>query len=120
MDEMFETVANDLKKTQAVDLPLKVSDSLHALVVADREYYTPDVEAVMLGGTFRALGKVSGIESRSDQELKLVRRGALGFISRDRLQLMVNGMHNEDVELRIPPLALPSPWIQLIPLAIYV
>lgn len=120
MDEMFETVANDLRKSQVVDLPLTVGDSLSALVVADRDYYTPDVEAAMLGGTFRVLGKVSGVERREGHELKIVRRGAIGFISRDRLQLLVNSMHNEDVELRIPPMAMPSPWLQIIPLAIYV
>lgn len=119
-DEMFEVVANDLKKGQIIDLPMSVSAGFSVLIAANREYYTPEVEAAMLGGTFKVVGKVSGIDQASGQTVPIVRRGVIGLIGEDRLQLLVDSMKNDDIDLRIPPLTMTSPWIQLIPLAIFV
>lgn len=120
MDEMFSVVKEDLNKGQIIDLPMTTRDGLNALLVANREFYSPQVEAAMLGGTFRVLGKVSGVNLSGEEELSIVRRGAIGLVGRDRLQLLVNSMKNSDVEIRVPPLSLTTPWIQVIPLAIYV
>ena len=55
-----------------------------------------------------------------DKELAIVRRGAIGLIGQERLQLLLDSMKNSDIEIRVPPLAIKTPWVQVIPLAIYV
>lgn len=120
MDEMFGVVKADLEKGQIIDLPMAVDGGLSILVAANREFYTPQVEAAMLGGTFKVLGKVSGIRIAEGEDLAIVRRGAIGLIGEDRLQLLVDSMKNSEIEIRVPPLTISPPWVQIIPLSIYV
>lgn len=120
MDEMFAVVKADLEKGQIIDLPMTADGGISVLVAASREFYTTQVEAAMLGGTFKVLGKVSGVDRSDGSELAIVRRGAISLIGQERLQLLLDSMKNSDIEIRVPPLAISTPWLQVIPLAIYV
>ena len=120
MDEMFGVVKEDLTKGQIIDLPMTAPGGLSALLAANREFYSTQVEAAMLGGTFKVLGKISGVDLSGEEKLSIIRRGAISLVGQDRLQLLVDSMKNNDIELRVPPLTLTAPWVQIIPLAIYV
>jgi hypothetical protein len=121
MDEMFQVVADDIRKSKVVDLPMTlIGDQVRAVLAASREYFSDEVEAAILGGEFKVLGKVTRAEATAGKPLTTVRRGVIGLIGEERLQLLMNSMANSDIELKIPDATVRSPWVQLVPLAIYV
>lgn len=120
MDEMFAAISEDLKKGNVIDLPMTTTAGLSALLIANREFYTSEAEAALLGGRFKVLGKVSALEPRLGERLTIVRRGVVGLIGEQRLQLLLDGMKNDDIDLSLPPIVIESPWLQVIPLAVYV
>jgi hypothetical protein len=120
MDEIFKVVAEDVRKSKIVDLPMTITGGPKAVLSASREYFTDEVEATILGGDFKVLGKVTRAETAPDKKLTTVRRGVIGLIGEERLQLMMTSMANTDIELKIPEVAVKSPWVQVMPLAIYI
>lgn len=121
MDEMFEVVAEDVRKSKLVDLPMTLAGGkIKAVLAASREYFTEEVEASILGGQFKVLGKVTRAEVAEGQKLTTVRRGVIGLIGEERLELLMNSMANTDIELTIPEATVKSPWVQIVPLAIYI
>lgn len=121
MDEIFQVVAEDIRKSKVVDLPMTLTgDGVRAVLAASREYFSDEVEAAILGGEFKVLGKVTRAEASEGKSLTTVRRGVIGLIGEDRLQLLMDSMANSDIELKIPAATVRSPWVQLVPLAIYV
>jgi hypothetical protein len=104
-----------------VDLPTVITgDSIRAVLAASREYFTDEVEASILGGEFKVLGKVTRTETTEGKKLTTVRRGVIGLIGEERLQLLMTSMANTDIELNIPEASVRSPWVQIVPLAIYI
>ncbi|GLY51877.1 hypothetical protein [Lentzea sp. NBRC 102530] len=121
MDEIFKVVAEDVRKSKVVDLPMTIAGvQIRAVLAASREYFTDEVEASLLGGEFKVLGKVTRAEVVEGKKLTTVRRGVIGLIGEERLELLMNSMANTDIELKIPEVAVKSPWVQIVPLAIYI
>ncbi len=124
MDEMFHVVAEDVRKSQVIDLPMRLrttgQQAVSAVLAADRDYFTAAVEAMLLGGQFKVLGKVTGVDVSPEESLTIVRRGVIGLIGQERLEQLISATRNDDLNLRIPEVTISSPWIQVLPLAIFV
>jgi hypothetical protein len=99
IDEMFEVVAEDVRKSKVVDLPMTITGGhIRAVLAASREYFTDEVEASILGGEYKVLGKVTRAEATQGKKLTTVRRGVIGLIGEERLELLMNSMANTDIE----------------------
>jgi len=121
--QMVDLVGTDLAKSPVVDLILK-GNGLSALVTASRESLSDDVTASLLGGTFTILGKVTAVRPASDAETIVVRRGAMGAVAEASILPMLEQMNENGAEsglnLDLPDGKISGPYLQVIPLAIFV
>jgi hypothetical protein len=121
--QIVELVGDDLAKSPVVDLILK-GDGLSALVTASREFLSDDVTASLVGGTFTMLGKVTAVNPASNAETLVVRRGAMGAIAEASALPMLKEMNEHGSEhglnLDLPEGKIHGPYVQVIPLAIFV
>ncbi|MDT7726503.1 MAG: hypothetical protein QOI21_3079 [Actinomycetota bacterium] len=120
---IVELVEKDMAGSPLVDLVLR-QKKLSALVTANREFFGTDVAASLLGGQFSLLGKVTAVEAREDQKTPVVRRGAIGSIVGSFVVPMLDELRNtwstSGIEIDIPDAYISGPFIQVIPLAIFV
>jgi hypothetical protein len=123
-DEIFAAVAEDVVKSKIVDLPMRLSDGTNVILSANREFFTAEVESMLLGGSFRAIGKVTAVSSDPGGSFSLVRRGVMGLVAREQLQpafapiSQLVGQSGPSAAL--PEIELQGPFVQVLPLAIYI
>ena len=106
-----------------VDLVFR-SPGISGLITANREYLSDDVTAALIGGQFRVLGKVTAVDTSADAETLVVRRGAMGAIAEASVLPMLEQMQENSREsglnLDLPEGKITGPYVQVIPLAIFV
>ena len=121
--KMVDLVGEDLAKSPVVDLVLRGS-TISGLVTANREYLSDDVTASLVGGQFRVLGKVTAVDTDSGAETLVIRRGAMGAIAEASVLPMLEQMQENSREsglnLDLPDGRITGPYVQVIPLAIFV
>jgi hypothetical protein len=121
--QIVELIDRDLKSSPIVDLVLR-REGLSVVITASRESFSDDVSAALLGGTFTLVGKVTAKETAPDAETLVVRRGAMGLIADAALTPMLQqasqAFESEGASLDLPDVRVKGPYIQVIPLAVYV
>jgi hypothetical protein len=120
---IFELMKQDLATSPVVDVLLQRSD-MAALITANREYFSEDVNATLLGGTFTLIGKVSAVQPNVDSEMVTVNRGAMGLIAQasfgPALEQMKEHFRESGVTFDTPGVTISGPYIQVLPLAIFI
>jgi hypothetical protein len=123
MKKMVDLVGEDLARSPVVDLVFR-SPGISGLITANREYLSDDVTAALIGGQFRVLGKVTAVDTSADAETLVVRRGAMGAIAEASVLPMLEQMQENSREsglnLDLPEGKITGPYVQVIPLAIFV
>ena len=121
--QIVELIDRDLKSSPIVDLVLR-REGLSVVITASRESFSDDVSAALLGGTFTLVGKVTAKETAPDAETLVVRRGAMGLIANavltPMLQQASQALESEGASLDLSDARVKGPYIQVIPLAVYV
>ena len=121
--KIVELVERDIQSSPIVDLVLR-ANGISALVTASRESFTDEISAVLVGGTFTLLGKVTAVSIDPEAETDVVRRGAMGILARDAILPMLElaGKPPEEggIGLQVPDAVVRGRHLQVIPLAIYV
>ncbi|WP_139219497.1 DUF6414 family protein [Actinopolyspora alba] len=124
VSSFIELLRGDIEKSNVVDLLMANNQGVKAIFATDEEYFTSNKESMFLGGTFTLLGKVTQVENNTNQSMNTVRRGAMGVIAHHFLEDLF-GKLAENLEIhgmrqQVPSVQVYSPWIQVVPLAIYV
>ncbi len=118
--ELVDLLRRDLHESPVVDLRLKGEIS-SGIVTASREFFSEASSAMLIDGTFRVIGKVTGINTDENAETNVMRRGAVAGMSP-----ILDGFADLEEEMRglmsFPPtdFVITGPCIQIIPLAIFV
>jgi hypothetical protein len=120
---MVQIVENELGASPVVDLVLH-QKSFSGIVTANREYFGSEVAASLVGGQFSLIGKVTAVDSSEDARTPIIRRGALGTVLSTAvvplLQSMRDAWAEGGADVEIPDAYINGPYIQVIPLAIFV
>lgn len=120
-DRMSTLLGQESEESPLTDL-LAVGDKFKALLTADREYFTAASRASIIGGRFQILGKVSYVEQDNDSCVSLGRRTMLAQVleytggMKDIQQGFSEFIGTQDV----PSLTIKGPFIQVLPLAIFI
>jgi hypothetical protein len=121
--KMMELIEQDLKSSPLSDLVVQ-GNGVAGFLSAHREFLTDDLTAGVLGGTFKVLGKATAVDSAATAQAPVVRRGAMGSLSESVIESMLRGMRdsaqNSGIRLDLPEGHLRGPYVQLIPLAIFI
>jgi hypothetical protein len=121
--KMIELIEQDLKSSPLSDFVVQ-GEGVAGFLSAHREFLTDDLTAGVLGGTFKVLGKVTAVDPAADAQAPVVRRGAMGAVSESVIDSMLDSMRNSaeesGIRLNLPEGQLRGPYVQLIPLAIFV
>jgi hypothetical protein len=121
--KMMELIEQDLKASPLSDLVVQ-GDGVAGFLSAHRDFLTDDLTAGVLGGTFKVLGKVTAVDAAATAKAPVVRRGAMGALSESVIESMLSGMRdtaqNSGIRLDLPEGHLTGPYVQLIPLAIFI
>ncbi len=117
---LVELLRKDLKESPIVDLTLK-SKGVSAILTASREFFSQESAAMLVGGTFYALGKVTGVNDDPDSDTKVMRRGAVAGMS-PVVDGFVEFGKTMGSMLDLPPMeiSLHGRSLQIIPLAIFI
>lgn len=120
-ESIVSLVQNDIDASPVVDLVLR-SEAMSVLITANRENFSDDVSAALLGGTFRLIGKVTAVNNSVDAETDVIRRGAMGAIARGAVLplLQLADSSGSGLALDVPEPTIRGRHLQVIPLAIYV
>lgn len=120
---MIELVENDLDSSPLLDLVVKC-EHISGIVTANREFFGSEVSAALVGGRFSLLGKVTAIDIREDAHTPVIRRGALGTIVSSGIVPMITNLRDQfseqGIETELPDAHIDGPYLQVIPLAIFV
>ena len=119
--KVSELLGQESEESPLTDL-LATGEKFQALLTADREYFTAASRASIIGGRFQILGKVSYVERDNDSSVSLGRRTMLAQV------LENSGGMNEIQEgfgeligaQDFPSLTIGGPFIQVLPLAIFI
>lgn len=121
--KIVSLIEKDLQSSPFVDLVLR-HEAAAAIITASREFFSEDVNAALLGGTFVLVGKVTAVESDADAETMVVRRGAMGLIANAIITPMLEQVRDsfavQEVVLDLPDATVTGPYVQVIPLALYI
>jgi hypothetical protein len=121
--KILDLVTSDLASSPVIDLVLR-GPGVNGLITVSRDYLTDDVTAALMGGTFTVIGKVTAVNPARDAKTLVVRRGAMGAIAEasvlPMLEQVQEQMRGDGVNLDLPHGKLEGPFLQLIPLAIFV
>jgi len=120
---IVELIEQDFRASPVVDLVLRRAD-LSVIVTASREYFSEDVSAALLGGTFTLIGKVTAVQAAEDAQTMVVRRGAMGLIANAAITPMLQQARQifalQGMALDLPDAQIEGPYLQVIPLAIFI
>jgi hypothetical protein len=120
---IVELIDQDMKGSPLSDLVVQ-GDGVAGFVSVHQDYLSDDMSAGLLGGTFKVLGKVTGVDSAADAHAPVVRRGAMGAVSESVIEPMLENMRNSagasGLRIDLPEGQLRGPYLQMIPLAIFV
>ncbi|PCC83283.1 hypothetical protein COM45_04275 [Corynebacterium accolens] len=119
--KMSDLLGQESEESPLTDL-LATGEKFQALLTADREYFTAASRASIIGGRFQILGKVSYVERNTDSSVSLGRRTMLAQV------LEKSGGMNEIQQgfgefigtQDFPSLTIEGPFIQVLPLAIFI
>lgn len=118
---LSDLLGQESEESPLTDL-LAVGDRFKALLTADREYFTAASRASIIGGRFQILGKVSYVEPDNDSCVSLGRRTMLAQVlehtggMKDIQQGFSEFIGTQDV----PALTIKGPFVQVLPLAIFI
>ncbi|WP_370968668.1 hypothetical protein [Amycolatopsis sp. cg9] len=119
----IEILERDLLSSPMVDLIFRQS-GFSGLVTANREYFTSEVAAALVGGRFSMIGKVTAVDVRENASNSVVRRGGMGAFANSIVVPMLKQMREDmpihGVEIELPEAHIGGHYIQVIPLAIFV
>lgn len=116
-------IEQDFQASPVVDLVLRRND-LSVIITASRDFFSEDVNAALLGGTFTLVGKVTAVAAAADAQTMVVRRGAMGLIANAAITPMLQQARQvfalQGLTLDLPDAQITGPYLQVIPLAVYI
>jgi hypothetical protein len=92
-----------------------------AVITANREFLTDSARATLVGGSFTAIGKVTMTGLKSEDVISVVRRG--GFAAFSRIQAGFGSLiesSKDKFSSDISESVVRGPYVQIVPLAIYI
>ncbi|WP_435157104.1 DUF6414 family protein [Amycolatopsis sacchari] len=121
--KLVEMMEKDMDSSPILDLVL-TNETISGLIAAKREFFGGEVAASMLGGNFSLLGKVTAVDPRNDAHTSVIRRGAMSTVVNTGIVPMLEAMRENfqqnGIQLAVPEPYIKGPYVQVIPLAIFV
>lgn len=120
IQDMLRVVKREVERSPILDLLMEGVGGVKVVLTVSRALLSPEVEAYLIGGRFKAIGKVSAVLDET-QSISLLRRTVFGFGGRELANEMF-GSFNEsmaDSGLALAQTFIDGPVIQVLPLAIY-
>lgn len=117
---MFHLMNKDLENSPVHDLLFRTPSGLPVVATASTEFYGPATVEYLREGSFRVLGKVTKVVG-DGETINLSRRTVLGLASSDIAEDIVSSARAiEGVNLDVAEAIVPTPALQILPLAIYI
>lgn len=122
LQDLLRILKREVERSPILDLLLENSEGVKAVLTVSRSLLSPEVEAYLIGGRFRAIGKPSAV-IEAGKSISLLRRTVFGFGGRQLADTMF-GDFNKSVEesginMSLAAAVIDGPAIQILPLAIY-
>ena len=119
--KMSDLLGQESEESPLTDL-LATGEKFQALLTADRKYFTAASRASIIGGRFQILGKVSYVERNNDSSVSLGRRTMLAqFLENSGGMNEIQQGFDQFVGTQdFPSLTIEGPFIQVLPLAIFI
>lgn len=119
--KISDLLGQESEESPLTDL-LATGEKFQALLTADREYFTAASRASIIGGRFQILGKVSYVERNNDSSVSLGRRTMLAQVLENSggMNEIQQGFGEFIGTQDFPSLTIEGPFIQVLPLAIFI
>ena len=95
----------------------------HSVIAVDRDHFTDTSRASIVDGKYKVLGKVISVEESPKQSISLGRRGTilrmLAHADEPSFTGLLDAVHSVSPD-QIPALSVKGPYLQILPIAIYV
>lgn len=120
--KQIEDFENKLRNSKTIDFIVKDNDCT-AVLSAQEQYLQNDNNSELIGGSFKVLGKVIAICKENKENINLLRKTALGQMSDDDLDEIIQGLKNNEMKQFILPeliTRIEAPAVIIIPIAIYI
>ncbi len=118
--DVLEKIRADFSGGPVTDIVLDAG-FCRVVITANREFLTDGARASLVDGSFTTLGKITNVGHSAGDSLSIVRRGSLAAFSQiqSSLESLVLSTQGE-LASKIPSTEVKGPYIQILPLAIYI
>lgn len=124
LELLINLLNNDMTASTLTDLVGKSEKPrFHSIIAVDRDHFTDTSRASIVDGKYKVLGKVISVEESPEQSISLGRRGTI-------LRMVENADESSFTDLfdavhlvlpdQISALSVQGPYLQILPIAIYV
>ena len=124
LELLIDLLNNDMTASTLTDLVGKSEKPrFHSIIAVDRDHFTDTSRASIVDGKYKVLGKVISVEESPEQSISLGRRGTI-------LRMVENADESSFTDLfdavhlvlpdQISALSVQGPYLQILPIAIYV
>lgn len=121
---IMDLLKNDVSASTLTDLVGRSEKPrFHSVIAVDREHFTDTSRASIVDGQYKVLGKVISIEESPEQSISLGRRGTILRMVENTDESSLNELFeavNVLVPGEIPTFSVQGPYLQILPIAIYV
>jgi hypothetical protein len=120
--KMFQVMREDVERATVRDLVLKSSGDMKAVLTTSREFLSHEAEEYLLGGRFKAIGKITRVLEEGES-INLARRTAIGLAGPEMARELINSLRSNDAEefsFQAEDPIVHAPALQLLPLAVFV
>lgn len=124
LTDLLRLLKREVERSPVMDLLMETSGGVKTVLTVSRELLSPEVEAYLIGGRFKVIGKASAVLD-ANGSISLLRRTAFGFGGRELADNMFGEFNkamtenSDGLNLSIAQTVIDGPAIQLLPLAIY-
>ncbi|OBA58304.1 hypothetical protein A5647_21560 [Mycobacterium sp. 1100029.7] len=117
---VIDQLRADVSSSPVTDIVLDAG-FCRAIITASREFMTETARAALVGGSFTALGKVTRVGLKAPETISVSRRGSLAALGdvQTRLVEMIAKVQPQ-LASQVPDAVIEAPFVQIVPLAIYV
>jgi hypothetical protein len=119
---IFQVMREDVESAQVRDLVLKSSGDLRVVLTMSREFLSREAEEYLLGGRFKAIGKITRV-LEGDESINLTRRTAIGLAGPGMARELINSLHSDEAggfSFTAEDPIVEAPALQLLPLAVFI
>lgn len=117
---LIEQLHADVSRSPVTDIVLDAG-FCRVIIIASREFMTDAARAALVGGSFTTLGKITRVGLNAGEAISVSRRGSLAALGdvQNRLVDLIAKIQPQ-LASQVPDAVIEAPFIQIVPLAIYV